>query len=147
MSEEHARPGPAKLPGNPRYVIGGRVYPFVDAGDVDLWAFADIYDETGITPERLEELTAEIAEAGKEGSRFSDMGWLASRDHVTAVAVQVWLARRAVGESLTIREASMVPVNELAIVTDGPGAGEADEADPTPDGAQLGGVPSDGSGE
>lgn len=136
-------PGPPRLPGNPRYIINGREYPVVSADDTDMFVFADIYDQTGITPEKLEELLHDIEDAGKEWARFPDeRGWLCSRDHVSALVVQVWLARRSAGEhDLTIREAGMAPISQMAIVVD-PTPGHADEEDSEEDPTGGGAAPS-----
>lgn len=142
MSDDTTIPRPTApvRPGRPRYVIEGREYPFVDPGDVDMWVFPDIYDETGITAERLEQLQTEIADAGQEWSTFpTSTAWMSSREHVSAIAIQMWLARRAVGETLTIREAGMVPMSAWSIVTDSPEEEETEEADPP--------TPADGGGD
>lgn len=108
-------PPPRPIPGHPYFVVDGRQYPMVPLDSVDAWFFADIQDQTGISPKRFEELVTEIGSMGEPGSPLeSEMDLLASREHLTVMVIQLWLARRAAGEvDLTIRQAGMVPIECL----------------------------------
>lgn len=117
-------------------VIRGQRYEMADLGSLTLWDWMDIQKQTGLTMERLEECALDFAGVGDEGARFaSPVAVFGSPDHVMLMAVQVWAARRAAGESVaSIREASDIPLNEWSVeaVRDEDDDEPEPTADPTP---------------
>lgn len=90
----------------PYYLIGGVRYEIPDFTDPDVMMFVDLYEQTGLSPERAEELLAEVEAAQVNGGRLPNgQSMVTSREHMTVLAVQVWIARRAAGEDLTVKEA------------------------------------------
>ena len=141
MSQRQKQPEPEPLPGHPAYLIDGTRYPLVAIDTADLWDVIEIKRQTGLTVADLERCLVDISRVGDEGAPFaSEADVFNSEEHLMALGVQMWLARKAVGEDLTIREASNVPLGKWVIVTDAETA-EPEDEDPT----SADGVPAAGS--
>lgn len=103
------------------YVVEGRRYPVVAMDELSLWDQMDLTKETGITPERLEVLLKDVVSVGDEGAKFATPDDVyASREHLMAMAIHMWMARRAAGEKqLTVREAASVPLKSWSMLVEG----------------------------
>lgn len=112
------------------YIIEGRRYPMVSLDSLSLWDAMDLNKQSGLTIERVEELLRDIAATGEKGAKFATSDDVyQSPEHLMAMVVQMWMARRAAGErDITIREAGSVPLRDWSVVLEG---GEEPAADPT----------------
>lgn len=118
-----------QMPGRPAYLIDGKRYPLVAIDTASLWDIIEIKEQTGLTVATLERCLTDISGVGEPDSMFAtESDVFSSGEHLMALGVQMWLARRAAGEHLTIREASSVPIGQWQIVAD---EVEAEPEDPT----------------
>lgn len=137
MSNSKKRKQPAPdVSGQPAFVIRGKRYPIVQMDTGNLWDVIAVKEQTGLNVNTLERCLTDMMEVGQPGARFqSAEDVFDSPDHLRSIGVQMWLARQAAGEDLTIREASSIPFGEWEI--DQPTeVADSDEPDPTDGGEQ-----------
>lgn len=99
--------------------MGDRRYEYVTLSDLSLWQMIEIKKQTGLGVGQVEELMLDFGQVGEPGARFASFSeLLGSEEHLLAMAVQLWAARVAAGDEVTIREAASVPMSQWRMVDD-----------------------------